>query len=228
MSLILNIDTAAGPAHVSLARNGILLQQLSNESQKDHAAFLQVAVQQLMKETGLQLKDIDAVAFTAGPGSYTGLRVGMASAKGLCYALNKPLIALNTLEVWTASAIRHLQKQGAADPKLLYCPMIDARRMEVFTAIYDIAYSPVLSPLPLVLKAQSFEAELLKDRIVFFGSGAKKWQDLCRQPKALFTEVSILPEAMAERADHYYNRQVFAELAYSEPLYLKDFQTVIK
>ena len=100
MSLILNIDTATGDAHVSIARDGILLLSLNNSSQKEHASFLQPAIQQLEKETGITLEKLDAIAFTAGPGSYTGLRVGMASAKGLCYGLNKPLISLNTLTVW--------------------------------------------------------------------------------------------------------------------------------
>ena len=105
MSLILNIDTASEKAHVSFAKDGLVLHSLYSESQKEHASFLQSAIQQLTKITGIKLKDIDAVAVTAGPGSYTGLRVGMASAKGLCYALKKPLITMSTLEVLTASAL---------------------------------------------------------------------------------------------------------------------------
>ena len=105
MSLILNIDTATENAQISFAKDGIVLQSVSNDLQKDHAAFLQTAIQQLLKTVGISLNNIDAVAIAAGPGSYTGLRVSMASAKGLCYALNKPLIALNTLEVLTIAAL---------------------------------------------------------------------------------------------------------------------------
>ena len=133
MSLILNIDTASEKAHVSFAKNGLIINSLSCESQKEHASFLQTAIQQLTKNTNIFLTDIDAVAVTAGPGSYTGLRVGMASAKGLCYALKKPLITISSLEVLTISALDLFQNTGES---VLLCPMIDARRMEVFTAVY--------------------------------------------------------------------------------------------
>ena len=133
MSLILNIDTASEKAHVSFAKDGMVLDSISSGSQKEHASFLQSAIQQLTKITGIVLKDINAVAVTAGPGSYTGLRVGMASAKGLSYALKKPLITISSLEVLTASA---LQLFPGTDKTILLCPMLDARRMEVFTAVY--------------------------------------------------------------------------------------------
>ncbi|MEO7306266.1 MAG: tRNA (adenosine(37)-N6)-threonylcarbamoyltransferase complex dimerization subunit type 1 TsaB, partial [Ferruginibacter sp.] len=134
MSLILNIDTASEKAHVSFAKNGMIIQSISSESQKEHASFLQSAIEQLTKTTGIILKDIDAVAVTSGPGSYTGLRVGMASAKGLCYALKKPLITISSLEVLTASALELIPGAGE---NVLLCPMLDARRVEVFTAVYQ-------------------------------------------------------------------------------------------
>jgi len=134
MSLILNIDTASENAHVSLAKDGQVLHTLSNDSQKEHASFLQAAIEQLIKNAAVSFKEVDAVAVTAGPGSYTGLRVGFASAKGLCYALKKPFITIGTLEVLTVSALQLYPP--AADENILCCPMMDARRMEVFTAIY--------------------------------------------------------------------------------------------
>lgn len=164
MSLILNIDTSGELAQVSFSKDGKVLHYLSNESQKDHASFLQSGILQLTKISGMALGDIDAVAVTAGPGSYTGLRVGMASAKGLCYALKKPLIALNTLEVLTASAILLFAAEKMPDR---YCPMIDARRMEVFTAIYDKDLNPYVSPRPLILNEMSFEKDLSGNKILF-------------------------------------------------------------
>ncbi len=143
MGLILNIDTATETAQVSFAKDGKVLQSLTNELQKDHASFLQTAIQQLAKKNNLILTDVDGIAVTAGPGSYTGIRVGMASAKGLCYALNKPLIAINTLQVLTVAAQQELNNAS----EILFCPMIDARRMEVFTAIYNNTLAEILPPL---------------------------------------------------------------------------------
>ena len=145
MSLILNIDTATEKAHVSFAKDGLVINSLYSESQKEHASFLQTAIQQLTKLSGVQLKDLDAVAVTAGPGSYTGLRVGMASAKGLCYALKKPLITLGTLEILTCFCYWIVFKITMTP--VLLCPMIDARRMEVFTAIYKTDLSVSASAL---------------------------------------------------------------------------------
>ena len=223
MSLILNIDTATETAQVSFARDGKLLQSLSNESQKDHASFLQVAIQQLIQSAAIMLADVDAIAVTAGPGSYTGLRVGMSSAKGLCYALNKPLITINTLEVLTVAAIQQTNEPG----KFLYCPMIDARRMEVFTAIFSSKTTTKLSPCAMILQQDSFINELEKNKIVFFGSGAAKWKTLCDHPNASFTVVSNLPAAMAQLSYDHCTRNDFANLAYSEPFYLKEFQDKI-
>ena len=225
MSLILNIDTASEHAHVSFAKDGLILHSLSNESQKEHAAFLQAGIQQLIKSIDINLKDIDAVAVTAGPGSYTGLRVGMASAKGLCYALKKPLITIGTLEVLTASA---LQLFPTSNKDLLYCPMLDARRMEVFTAVYKHDLTIQLEPCAMILNELSFEKDLLRNKIVFFGSGSVKWKQLCKHTNAIFETVSILPESMSKFSSMVFLEKKFTELAYSQPLYIKEFQTVIK
>ena len=224
MSLILNIDTASENAHVSFAKDGVVLNALFSESQKEHASFLQTAIQQLSKTTGINLKEINAVAITAGPGSYTGLRVGMASAKGLCYALKKPLIAMSTLEILTVSAL-HLYPD--AGETVLFCPMMDARRMEVFTAIYKNDLTIHLPPCAMILDELSFEHELSKNKIIFFGSGVAKWKMICKHENAIFKAVSILPEAMSKYSNNLFLQQNFAELAYSEPFYLKEFQTLI-
>ena len=220
MSYIINIDTATETAHISIAQDGKLLYNLNNSLQKDHGAFVQTAIEQLLKTAALSFTDIDAVAVTAGPGSYTGLRVGLASAKGLCYALHKPLLALNTLEVLTTAAKTFLNDQ----PGVLYCPMIDARRMEVFTALYKNTLSALLPPCAMVLTENSFLNYLEKDKIVFFGNGANKWQQVCTHPNASFIAFSNIPLAMAYLSNNYFLQQNFADLAYTDPFYLKEFQ----
>lgn len=221
MSLILQIDTATEKAHVSLAREGRVLQQLRSDSQKDHASFLQPAIGQLVKEEGVTLNDIDAVSVTMGPGSYTGLRVGMASAKGLCYVLNKPLIALNTLEV---IALSTMQAAGTQDTATLFCPMIDARRMEVFTALYNSGRQLILEPCAMILDSTSFNTELEKGLVLFSGNGSAKFRTVCNHPNARFYDVAVTAEAMATLSLEQFSAQRFASLAYTEPLYIKEFQ----
>lgn len=229
MALILNIDTASENAHVSLAKDGQVLYTRRNESQKEHASFLQAAMQQLMTTAKINFKEVDAVAVTAGPGSYTGLRVGFASAKGLCYALKKPLITIGTLEVLTASALHIFPP--ATDENILFCPMMDARRMEIFTAIYHQDLTAHLQPCAMILDEFSFEKELSKNKIMFFGSGSAKWQNICadsyRDQNAVFKSVDILPESLANSSNSFFFEKKFTDLAYSEPLYLKEFQSVI-
>lgn len=225
MSIILNIDTASEKAQVSFASNGEVLHCLYSGSQKEHASFLQSAISELVKITGIKLPDIAAVAVTAGPGSYTGLRVGMASAKGLCYALKKPLITMSTLEVLTGSALLLFPE---IEESVLFCPMIDARRMEVFTAVYKKDLSEYRKPAALILDELSFAKELSATKIVFFGTGAEKWELICKHPNALFKIVPLLPEAIAIHSAKYCFQGLFTNLAYSEPFYLKEFQTVIK
>ncbi len=225
MSLILNIDTASENAHISLAKDGQILDSISNESQKEHAAFLQAGIQKLIKSVDFNLNEIDAVAVTAGPGSYTGLRVGMASAKGLCYALKKPLITIGTLEVLTVSAFQHFPNHNK---DILYCPMIDARRMEVFTAVYENDLTIILPPCPMILDDMSFEKYFVQKSIVFFGSGSDKWKLICKQDNAIFKAFHILPESMSQCTNELFKKKKITDLAYREPLYLKDFQSVIK
>lgn len=225
MSLILNIDTASENAHASLAKDGQVLHTLSNDLQKEHASFLQAAIQQLIKTAGISFKEVDAVAVTAGPGSYTGLRVGFASAKGLCYALKKPLITIGSLEVLTASAL-HLFPV-VENEHILFCPMIDARRMEIFTAIYQQDLDIYMQPCAMILNEVSFEKELLSSKIMFFGSGAEKWKKVCNNPNAVFKSVTVLPESLAGLSNTLFSEKNFTDLAYSEPLYLKEFQSVI-
>jgi len=221
MNMILNIDTSAGAAQVSISKDGTCIGNVSNPDQKEHASFLQPAIQQLLKSCGLQLKELAAVAVVNGPGSYTGLRVGLASAKGICYALKIPLITINTLQLMAKAALLHYTFTTAQAP--LFCPMIDARRMEVYTAVYDDQLNEVIFPQAMILGNESFVATLLQRQVLFFGDGAFKMKSITESSNALFagdydtdTALSIMTFAKLVNKD-------FSDLAYAEPFYLKEF-----
>ena len=222
MSLILNIDTASETAIITIAKDGLILQEEKNTNPKEHAAFLQPAIQSLIKKAGISLPDIAAIAVNYGPGSYTGLRVGMASAKGLCYSLNKPLIVLNALEILTTGVIDEYSKTANAAP-IQYCPMIDARRMEVFTAVYDKDLNTILEPCSLILDSGDSIKLLLNKKTLFFGSGAAKWKAICIDKNAHFTNPPNNGLAMSNLSFKNFTEKKFTSTAYSEPLYLKGF-----
>jgi tRNA threonylcarbamoyladenosine biosynthesis protein TsaB len=229
MALILNIDTALETAAVSLAEKGNVLRSEVNESQKDHAAWLQPAIKRLLQDAGHELKEINAVAVSNGPGSYTGLRVGLATAKGLCYALNIPLVAAGTLELMAFSAVKDLAVSGmdslmqGLPHDFLICPMIDARRMEVFTAVFDSNLTQTTEPHALILTEHSFEGLLKGHKILFLGNGSTKFQAICRHPHAIFKNFPFNHSAMAFLTYTNYIGNNFADLAYIQPLYLKEF-----
>lgn len=215
MTYILHIHTALEEAFVSLSVNGTLLAEKTNPSQKEHAAFLQPAIKSLLAEQDISFARLSAVSVIIGPGSYTGLRVGMSGAKGLCFALSIPLITFNTLE-WMAAA--------AADQEAeLICPMIDARRNEVFTALYQRDGQVFMQPTSMILEPASFSRWLNNRRILFFGNGALKFAAMTINPNALFYPVSIPAGLIARLAWEKFNRSDFADLAYTEPFYGKDF-----
>jgi len=220
MALILNIDTAVEAASVCLAKDGKVLSIAKNERQRDHAAWLHVGIKEIFEKNNLEVGSIDAVAVTEGPGSYTGLRIGMATAKGICYALNKPLITLNTLLVMANAA----KNEDAG----LLCPMIDARRMEVFTAIYTKDLQIIAGPTAMTLDEKSFDEELKNHSICFFGNGSSKFQKITNYSNAFFKEISFDSTAMVSLSDEKFNKKDFADLAYAEPLYLKEFYTPSK
>lgn len=227
MGLVLNIDTAIDKAIVSLSKDGKILQEAFNEAQRDHGAFLQPAIQSISKKAGIVLQELNAIAVVSGPGSYTGLRVGMATAKGLCYALNKPLILIGSLDVLACQAIKELPITKNAIPTL-FCPMIDARRMEVFTALYDQFLNTILAPSALVIDETIFAKQLLKNKIIFMGNGAAKWQQLCSHKNAEFFEAQSNSLYMSELSYNKYLKKTFADVAYTEPNYVKEFYNTPK
>lgn len=217
VSLILNIDTAIEIGSVCLAKDQKNLGIKINPSQKDSAAWLQPAIHELLKEQSFSINDIDAVAVSSGPGSYTGLRVGMATAKGLSYALGIPLIAINTLQMMAAGAI-----DVEAD---MLCPMIDARRMEVFAAIYDKNLNELLAPHNCIIDSESFKSFLEKGTIVFFGNGSDKMQPVVSNPNAIFKKIETTAEQMVLLSYQHFQMKKFEDVAYVEPQYGKEFYT---
>jgi tRNA threonylcarbamoyladenosine biosynthesis protein TsaB len=215
LSYLLHIDTAIISASVCLSFKEDVIGLLSNPLQKDSASWIQTGIRQLIEKTGIKFQQLNAVSVSAGPGSYTGLRVGMATAKGLCYALNIPLITINTLKMMAVAA----QNEEAE----LFCPMIDARRLEVFTAIYNKNLEEIISPHNVILDDNSFSEILRTKKVLFFGNGSNKFLALIKSQNALFVKIEANAKHLVTPSFAAYNQQLFADLAYSEPFYGKAF-----
>lgn len=212
---IVQINTALNQASVSLSRNGKLISELVNDDQHEHAGFIQPAVKEVLDKAEVDLQKLSAVAVMNGPGSYTGLRVGLASAKGICFALDIPLVCINTLE-WIAFG--NLRKDVE-----LVCPMIDARRMEVFTAVYDHDMNVVIPASAMVLDSERFSNELEKHRIQFCGNGALKWSTVINNNNACFGKETHDASHFSTLAFNTFSKNEFADLNNCEPFYLKAF-----
>lgn len=214
------INTALQEASVGIAVDGKLIDQISNPSQKEHASFLHPAIQSICKNNGIKLNSLKAVSVINGPGSYTGLRVGLSAAKGICYANQIPLICINTL-AWIAFG----NKEQAKD---LIVPMIDARRMEVFTAVYSNNMDNLLAPTNLILDHQSYSDYLDTRQVLFVGDGAAKWQELCKHPNALFSASLQHESHHAAMAENCFFKGDFSSLFEAAPFYTKDFYSTQK
>ncbi|MGC6471199.1 MAG: tRNA (adenosine(37)-N6)-threonylcarbamoyltransferase complex dimerization subunit type 1 TsaB [Flavobacteriales bacterium] len=215
MSYILNIETATKSCSVALSKNGQLIGCHEEVSERySHSEQLTLFIQEVLTQNGLSQQDLDAIAFSSGPGSYTGLRIGLSTAKGLCYALEIPLISVSTLE---AMAQLMIDKH----PMKIMCPMIDARRMEVYCALFGSIQNPITAK---VIDQDSFAEELEKYPLLFFGDGADKCQQVLTHSNAYF-ELGIYPSArgMLELAFQKFSKKDFEDLAYYEPFYLKEF-----
>lgn len=172
MALILNIETCLEKALVSITHNGVALEADESSRVNDHASFLHNAIHGLMARQHFKLNELDAIGVSTGPGSYTGIRVGLAAVKGIAFALNIPLIPVSTLAIM-AHAVKHSIQP---DENVLICPMIDARRMEVYTALYDSHLKEILPPQNMVLETDSFNNYFQQASIVFAGSGSEKYK----------------------------------------------------
>lgn len=226
-TLLLSLETSSPVCSVALhdLTSGKLLGQSELRLEKSHSSHLSVLVSQLLENTGHALADVAAVAVSDGPGSYTGLRIGAAAAKGLCYALDIPLVAVGTLP----SLAHQVARSTARPEQFLYCPMLDARRQEVYAALYTLDGQEVLAPTPLILDADTLSEQLASHSVLFFGSGAAKFQPLvAQQPHAAFL-ADVVPSAVAvgELGQAAYLRQEFRSVAYYEPFYLKEVYTTV-
>ncbi len=223
--LLLLIETSSITCSIAICDNHSCLFYEADNQGRNHAAMLNVFIEkgmEMLREKKLQL---EGVAVSSGPGSYTGLRIGVSAAKGICYALDIPLISINTLDILALSCI---QKTETND-KALYIPMIDARRMEVFSAVYTSKLKMLREANSEVLQADSF-ISYLSDRLVFFcGNGAKKFSDIVQHDNARFVE-DINPDAkqMTILAMQKYTQKSFEDVAYFEPQYVKEFFTTAK
>lgn len=224
MALILHIDTATTIGSVCLSKDGQPLQTLVNDKQQDHAASMVLFIQEIMRQQQVTPKDLDAIAVSAGPGSYTGLRVGVATAKGLCYTWEKPLIAVSTLQMMAQGVLSQVN-----DTDALYCPMLDARRMEVYTAAYDASLNIIIAPHALILTPEAFAEQVAAKKTYFFGDGSNKWQQLMTpHENALFVPYILNAADMVPLASAAYERKAFEDVAYFSPFYLKPFHSTMK
>jgi tRNA threonylcarbamoyladenosine biosynthesis protein TsaB len=219
MALILCIETGTDVCSVALMRDGAVVALREGDGQ-DHARALAVYIDEVLREAGAAPRDLDAVAVGRGPGSYTGLRIGAATAKGLCYGLGIPLVAVGSLDALARVAIADHGAGFAADA--LLCPMIDARRMEVYAQIFDAAGRP-LSPVGAhVIDAGSLgEWRQTGREMVIFGNGAAKCASVL--PWARLVDVSSSARGLAPAAEESLSARLVEDVAYFEPLYLKDF-----
>ncbi len=227
MPVILNIETATPLCSVCLSLNGSVIAQRETIEEKSHAARLTVFIEEMLKEKRLQIRDLDAIAAGKGPGSYTGLRIGISTAKGLCYGANLPLIAIGTLKTLfnqMMTDIRSRTKVSGDLENALFCPMIDARRMEVFTCLFHASGKEAESVSAKIIGPETFLPYLALHRVFFFGSGMNKCREVLSHPNAVFVD-AIYPHAsaMVSLSEELYQIGGFENLAYFEPLYLKDF-----
>lgn len=221
MAIILQIETATTSCSVALSRNGDILAFKEINSRNVHAEVITLYIDELMKTEGIGYAQLDAVAVSCGPGSYTGLRIGVSTAKGLCYAIGKPLIAVETL----AAMANGIVAKNSISTDVLLCPMIDARRMEVFTAVFDQKGYAIKPTSADIIDGDSFADMLATHEILFFGDGAAKCQAaLSGNTNAKFiTDFANSAVDMTEISARKFLDKDFVDVAYFEPFYLKDF-----
>jgi tRNA threonylcarbamoyladenosine biosynthesis protein TsaB len=218
--LLLHIETSTDTCSVAISQNGKVIAFQETHDSRSHATVLLVFIDDLLKNNQLTYAHLDAIAVSCGPGSYTGLRIGVATAKGLCFALNKPLIAVSTLQAMTA-----WQKENNKQHATIFCPMLDARRMEVYTACFDHALKLIRPVEAVILNEQFLMQELTEKSILFFGNGAFKFKEWVKnQPHALFADnFTMSAQGMVTIAEEKFAAKNFEDVAYFEPFYLKDF-----
>ncbi len=227
MSVILCIETGTGVCSVALARGGKMFALRESEHGRDHARNVAVYTDELLKENGITPEELDAVAVGRGPGSYTGLRIGVSFAKGLCYALGIPLVAVGSLESLARVAAEE-HEAGLLDTpdweKALLCPMIDARRMEVYTQVFDTSLNPLTEVAAEVVEAGSFAPFIASGHeFLIFGDGAAKCAEVLPREGVRLVDIAASARGLCAAAQQKLDAGVTEDIAYFEPLYLKDF-----
>ena len=222
MARILLIETATPVCSVALSENSNLLQLRETSEKNSHSGAITIFIDEVMKAAGMAYAELDAVAVSMGPGSYTGLRIGVSTAKGICYATDKPLIAISTLQAMAIGAQKGTPSRGTPS---LFCPMIDARRMEVYNALFNSDMSVFREIKAEVITESSFKEELDHFQVFFFGNGAEKCKSVLesRQNAIFLDDFSVSAASMIPLAEEKFSRHEFADTVYFEPYYLKDF-----
>lgn len=216
----LAIESATKNCSVALFENQVIVDSIEEGGAYSHAEKLAPFVEKLLKQNQITADELSAVAISSGPGSYTGLRIGLSLAKGICVGAQIPLIAIPSLEAMSWGAINAVGEKEA-----LYCPMIDARRMEVYTALYNAKGEVLRSVSAMVVDDQAFKEELAEKQMVFFGDGAFKCSTVIQSPNAVFLdEEHISAKNMGNLLFKKFNQADFEDLAYFEPNYFKDFK----
>ena len=241
MERIILIETSTALCSTALAEDGTITSYRESSAPKAHASLTAVFVQEMLAERGLTLADCDAVCVSMGPGSYTGLRVGVSTAKGLCFGSGKPLLAVGTLDTLVAQAAGEADAAGGVGQYHYIIPMIDARRMEVYTAVFEptgasatandsegsLPYRQITETAPVIVDENSFAKELEEGPVLFIGDGAGKCADVLKHPNANFCQCHPKASAMLSPALEAFRKGDFKDVAYFEPFYLKEFVATV-
>ncbi|MDR1379871.1 MAG: tRNA (adenosine(37)-N6)-threonylcarbamoyltransferase complex dimerization subunit type 1 TsaB [Tannerella sp.] len=223
---IINIETATAVCSVALSEKGRTVFEKASFDGPSHASLLGVFVEEAVSESKCLGLTVDAVSVSGGPGSYTGLRIGVSMAKGLCFGWNVPLLSIPTLEIMASEAVKRIPDGHQPEP--LLCAMIDARRMEVYAAIYDKSLRKIRDTEAETVTEETYAAFLEKREVYFFGSGVSKCKDVIRSSNALFIEgIHPLASGMAALSERAFENGQFENGAYFEPFYLKDFVATV-
>lgn len=225
MAVILHIETSTQVCSVAVSKDGAILAIKESADKNSHAELVTIFSEEVLKAAGIKFSGVEAISVSMGPGSYTGLRIGVSTAKGFCFAIDKPLIAISTLEAMASGMVQFAQKSGFANENHLFCPMIDARRMEVYTSVFDSGLKTIQEISAEIIDETSFGELLEHHPILFAGDGAAKCKELFSSNKNAHFLDNFNPSAsfMAELAEKKFKAGEFENLAYFEPFYLKDF-----
>lgn len=224
MSKFLLIETSTALCSVALAEDGRVTAFRESAEPRAHAAMTAPYVQEVLQERGLRAADLDAVCVSTGPGSYTGLRVGVSTAKGICFAAGVPLLSVGTLEL----LVHQARAEGQLPAGCKYViPMIDARRMEVYAAVFTPEGERLTDVAPQVIDAESFRAQRAEGPVLFIGDGAEKCREALAGPDAHFVQTNPRASALLVPATREFEAQHWRDVAYFEPFYLKDFVATV-